>query len=161
MLLLQYAALYLDFPKSNNSRHKMRYHRSKSDGGYPNIQRLRFPIRGPAVSNSNPIYPFCQPRHSQSKNPISSSMIPFSPLCGPLLTGGHSSALCLSFSASARACGSCASLPCTTYSCSASASASSTWWLSSRVSLGTTMMGTPVRRASRIEPEPVECVLAG
>ena len=100
-----------------------------------------------------------QTHHPQSKNPISSSRMPLSPLCGPLLTGGHSSALCLSFSASERACGSSASLPCTTYSCSASASASSTWWLSSRVSLGTTMMGTPVRRASRIEPEPVARVL--
>lgn len=81
--------------------------------------------------------------------------MPFKPLSGPLLTGGHCFARCLSLSASASACGNFAILPCTTYSCSARASASSTWWLSSSVSLGTTMIGTATRRASRIEPEPV------
>jgi hypothetical protein len=111
-------------------------------------------LHNPTSNIQFPISLKTKSRVLQSKNPISSSMIPFNPLSGPLLTGGHSNDLCLSFSASASACGSCASLPWTTYSCSASASASSTWWLSSRVSFGTTMIGTPVRRASRIEPEP-------
>lgn len=97
--------------------------------------------------------------HTQSKNPISSSKIPLSPtvlacLCTPLFAGGHSFCRCLSCSASSNALAKFSNLPCTTYSCSASASASSTWWLSRSVALGMTIMGICWRSASRIEPEP-------
>ena len=53
------------------------------------------------------------------------------------------------------------SRPCTTKPCRASSSASSTWWLSNRLAFGTTTMGTSIRMAARIDPEPSSHIKAG
>ena len=117
----------------------------------------RLPKNGTIVHQA----PYTDRAVCQSKNPISSSKTPFSPRacrCTPLLGGGHAFCRLRNSSASSSACERLSSLPYTTYSCSASASASSTWWLSRSSALGTTTNGTDMRNASSTVPEPIQVI---